>query len=234
MKSRILIIEDEFNLADMIKDWFEEKGVSVEIRTDGNEGYACALSGDYDAIILDVMLPGMDGFSILKMLKANNVETPVLMLTARSELRDKLKGFKDGACDYLTKPFAIEELDARVNVMLMRYGADRRGTKSDENHLEYEDLILDVGGHILRCKEKRIQLSQKEAKLMEYFMKNHNQVLSKEQITIAIWGADCDAEYNHEEVYISFLRKKLKYLGTDVRIETVRGAGYYLKETTDK
>lgn len=234
MKSRILIIEDEFNLADMIKDWFEEKGVSVEIRTDGNEGYACALSGDFDAIILDVMLPGMDGFSILKMLKANNVETPVLMLTARSELRDKLKGFKDGACDYLTKPFAIEELDARVNVMLMRYGADRRGTKSDENHLEYEDLILDVGGHILRCKEKRIQLSQKEAKLMEYFMKNHNQVLSKEQITIAIWGADCDAEYNHEEVYISFLRKKLKYLGTDVRIETVRGAGYYLKETTDK
>ena len=198
--TKILIIEDEIRLADVLYDWFYNKNFQVTVCHDGISGYETALRNSYDAIISDVMLPGIDGFSIVKKLRGMKVWTPIIMLTARVELQDKLQGFDAGAEDYLTKPFEMEKLDARVKVLLRK----------------------NVGN-------KKVKLSGKEYALLSYFVKNYDQVLSKEQITVRIWGYDTDVEYNNEEVYISFLRKKLKFIETDMVIETVRGVGYRLR-----
>ena len=185
-------------------------------------------------IIEDVMLPGMDGFSIVKKLRGMKVWTLIIMLTARVELKDKLQGFDAGAEDYLTKPFEIEELDARVKVLLRK---NEKGTEvTAEETRKKPDFVLEKNSHILKDSvgNKKVKLSGKEYTLLSYFVENYDQILSKEQITVRIWGYDTDVEYNNEEVYISFLRKKLKFIETDTVIETVRGVGYRLRGKKDE
>ena len=207
--TKILIIEDEIRLADVLYDWFHSKNFQVTVCHDGISGYETALKNSYDAIISDVMLPGIDGFSIVKNLRSMKVRTPVIMLTARVELQDKLQGFDAGAEDYLTKPFETGERP---------------------------DFVLEKNSRILKNSvgNKKVKLSGKEYTLLSYFVENYNQILSKEQITVRIWGYDTDVEYNNEEVYISFLRKKLKFIETDTVIETVRGVGYRLRGKNDE
>lgn len=230
---KILIIEDEIRLADVLYDWFYNKNFQVTVCHDGTSGYETALKNSYDAIISDAMLPGIDGFSIVKNLRSMKVRTPVIMLTARVELQDKLQGFDAGAEDYLTKPFEIEELDARVKVLLRK---NEKGKEEEEETGERPDFVLEKNSRILKnsVRNKEVKLSGKEYTLLSYFVENYDQVLSKEQITIRIWGYDTDVEYNNEEVYISFLRKKLKFIGTDTVIETVRGVGYRLRGKNDE
>ena len=229
---KILIIEDEIRLADVLCDWFQSKNFQVTVCHDGISGYESAVEKTYDAIITDVMLPGMDGFSIVKKLRNRKVRTPVIMLTARVELQDKLRGFEAGAEDYLTKPFEIEELDARIKVLLRQ---NRKETELEES-TDRMDFILEKNSRILKnaADGKSVKLSVKEYTLLSYFAENYGQVLSKEQITVRIWGYDTDVEYNNEEVYISFLRKKLKFIGTDSIIETIRGVGYRLRGKEDE
>ena len=222
----LLIIEDELRLSDMLRDYFVGKDHAVTLCGDGRSGLETALSSRYDAIVLDVMLLGMDGFEVLRRLRAADDDTPVLMLTARSSLQDKLSGFENGAEDYLTKPFDIEELDARLHVLT------RKRTVLEDAALCFGELSLRHDDHLLLNSKSglSVALSAKEYTLMSYFMENAGQLLSKEQITVRIWGYETDVSYNNEEVYISFLRKKLAYLQTDARIETVRGAGYRLRK----
>lgn len=233
---KLLIIEDAYFLADMMKDYFTAKGWEAVTCLRGDSGYEEFRKKEWDAVILDVMLPGMDGFTILKKIRAEGNRTPVLMLTARTELRDKLKGFEAGAEDYLTKPFAIEELEMRLQVLSRKAlgkTTDDAGSSTalfSEGTLLYEDLLLNINSHLLSNEQngKNVQLPLKEFSLMEYLMRNSGLVLSKDQITQSIWGYESDVEYNNAEVYISFLRKKIKFLGSNVQIITIRGAGYAL------
>ena len=234
MVEQLLIIEDETRLADILHDWFIHKEFKVTVCNDGISGYEAALKESYDVIISDVMLPGMDGFTLVKKLRDMKVRTPVIMLTARVELQDKLQGFDAGAEDYLTKPFEIEELDARVKVLLRKNGKMTRTDFADD--LTGQDFILEKSSRLLKstASNKTVKLSAKEYTLLSYFMENFGQILSKEQITVRIWGYDTNVEYNNEEVYISFLRKKLKFIGTRTSIETVRGVGYRLRSKEDE
>lgn len=226
---KMLVIEDEPRLADILCDWFTEKGFEVAVCHEGITGYESAVKGAFDVIISDVMLPGKDGFTLVKNLRNLKIKVPVIMLTARTGLQDKLQGFEAGAEDYLTKPFEIEELDARVRVLLRKCGNNME--KEAENKLVCQDFVLEEDTHLIRNEEnnKNVKLSLKEYTLLKYFMQNYDQLLTKEQITVHIWGYDTDVTYNNEEVYISFLRKKMKFIGTKVKIVTVRGGGYRLK-----
>lgn len=230
---KLLIVEDEYRIARLIADWFASKGIQADIVSDGRSGYKAAMDGQagYDLMILDVMLPQMDGFEVLRRLRAEGCHLPVLMLTARTELEDRLAGFDAGAQDYLAKPFDLRELEARVSVLTQKGVAGRAGSAVKKDELTYKNLILNMNEHTLKSGSdgREVRLPQKEYSLMEYFMKNPNQILSKEQITVRIWGYDCDASYNHEEVYISFLRKKMKFLKSEAAIVTIRGAGYALR-----
>ena len=219
---RILIIEDEYTLADIISSRLKKEKYIVDISTDGEEGLYNALSNIYDLIILDVMLPKVNGFEILKEIRSNNISSKVIMLTAKSELDDKLYGFDNGSDDYLTKPFHMEELIARINVQL------RKTNISNKNILEYGDLELDLKNSKLICKTNKesIELVCKEFQLVEYFISNSNQVISKDQIYDKIWGIDNVLESNNLEVYLSFIRKKLKSIGSNVNIKSLRGLGY--------
>ena len=217
---RILIIEDEFNLADAIKSRLEED-YTVDIETDGLNGYYKALENNYDLIILDIMLPNMDGVSILNELRCNNIDSKIIMLTAKSMIEDKLTCFKDGANDYLTKPFHIDELIARINVQLNNFS----------QKIKYKDLELDIKSSKLICTKnnEEVELVCKEFKLLEYFMNNNEQILSKEQIYDKVWGMDNEIESNNLEVYLTFIRRKLKAIGTVVNIKSVRGLGYKME-----
>ena len=223
---RVLIIEDEFNLADVICDSLKKEKYQVDIRTDGEEGYYDALTGIYDLIILDVMLPHMNGFDILKGLRKEGVESKIIMLTARGELSDKLNGFAQGANDYLAKPFHIEELLARVNAQLKnQVNIDKKDI------LEYGDLSLDINKSIITCitNNQSIELVCKEFQLIEYFMKNNEQILSREQIYDKVWGMENEIESNNLEAYLSFIRKKLKAIDSKVNIKSCRGLGYKME-----
>ena len=223
---RVLIIEDEYNLADVISESLKKEKYQVDIKTDGEEGYFDALTGIYDLIILDVMLPHMNGFDILKGLREENVESKIIMLTAKSELSDKLNGFSRGANDYLSKPFHIEELLARVNAQLKnQVNIDKKDI------LEYGDLLLDVNKSVVTCKtnNQSIELVCKEFQLLEYFMKNTEQILSREQIYDKVWGMENEIESNNLEAYLSFIRKKLKAIDSKVNIKSCRGLGYKME-----
>lgn len=225
---RILIVEDEYNLADAISSKLKREKYTVDIITDGEEGLYHALTDIYDLIILDVMLPNRNGFEILKSLRENQIKSKVIMLTARSSLEDKLDGFDKGANDYLTKPFHMDELLARVNAQLKSpENLERKGV------LEFGDLELDLTSSVLNCKTTRnhIELVCKEFQLLEYFMKNPNQILSKEQIYDKVWGIDNEILSNNLEAYLSFLRKKLKAIGSNVNIKSSRGLGYRLESS---
>ncbi len=225
---RILIVEDEYNLADAISSKLKKEKYVVDILTDGEEGLYHALTNIYDLIILDVMLPNKNGFSILKAIRENSIKSKVIMLTARSSLEDKLDGFEKGANDYVTKPFHLDELIARVNAQLKN-----KDYLEKKEVLEFDDLELDLTTSVLNCKTTRnhIELVCKEFQLLEYFMNNPNQILSKEQIYDKVWGIDNEIVSNNLEAYLSFLRKKLKAIGSNVNIKSSRGLGYKLESS---
>lgn len=220
---RILIIEDEVALADALAQIFYKNRYIADVSNDGESGLDNALTNIYDVIILDIMLPKMNGFDVLKNMRLNGIQTPVLLLTAKDEISDKVTGLDLGADDYLTKPFATEELLARVRSMYRR-----KAKVIVENALSYEDISLNLSTYELECDGNSVKLGLKEYSIMEFFLKNHGMVISKEKLIEKIWGYESDAEYNNVEVYISFLRKKLSHIKSRVSIKTVRGVGYRL------
>ena len=222
---RILIVEDEFNLADVIASRLKKEKYTVDISTDGDDGSYKAMTNIYDLIILDVMLPYKDGFTILKELKENNIKAQVIMLTAMDGIEDKLNGFKGGADDYLTKPFHLEELVARVNIKL------KKSINSDNNYLEYGDIRLDLNKKkIINTNTKEeIDVLCKEFLLLECLLRNKDQVVSKEFIYDYVWGMDNESISNNLEAYISFIRRKLKAIDSTVNIKALRGLGYKLE-----
>ena len=220
---RILIVEDELRLADTLRRLLLRAGYTVDLRHDGAAGLDEALSGIYDLLVLDVILPKMDGLSLLKTLRKQGSTLPVLMLTAKSELRDRVEGLDCGADYYLTKPFESEELLACVRALL------RRENREDAVGLHWEDLTLEQRTVSLRCGDKTVPLSRKEYNLMALLLQNGQQVVTKEQILLKVWGYDTDAEDNSVEVYVSFLRRKLEHLSSRVRIRTRRSVGYCLE-----
>lgn len=221
---KILLIEDEKRMAEAVGELLRQEGYDVDVRLEGLSGFDAMVSGDYNAAICDVMLPNMNGFEIVKSVRKKGVNTPVLMLTAKSDLYDKVEGLDSGADDYLTKPFQVEELLARVRALL------RRDTKVKDDCLSSGDLSLNTNSMTLSCRKsgKEIRLPEKEFHIMECLMSNKDRIISKEQLTVKAWGFESEAEYNNVEVYISFTRKKLKFLGTAVEIKSVRGMGYVL------
>lgn len=221
----ILIIEDEFNLADAIKSMLKKENYIIKICTNGTEGEDEALSGIYDLILLDVMLPGKNGFEILKSIRKENINSKVIMLTAKANIDDKMEGFNEGANDYLTKPFHMDELVARINVQL------KRNVKNQKNVLTFGDLELNTTTLKVTCTKTNevVELIKKEFQLLEYFINNPNQVLSKEQIYDRVWGLDNEVESNNLEAYLSFVRKKLRAIDSTVIIKSVRGMGYKIE-----
>lgn len=220
----ILIIEDEYSLADAVAESLNSEGFNTCIKNNGEDGEDEALTDNYDLILLDVMLPKKNGFDILKSLRNMKINTPVIMLTAKSEIEDKLNGLEHGADDYVTKPFAMRELIARAKAVLKR-----AKNIEDTELLEYGDISLDVKNAMLRCGDNEIQISGKELDLMELLLVNKNQVSTKENIIERIWGYESEAEYNNVEVYITFIRRKLKLINSKVKIKAVRGLGYKLE-----
>ncbi len=220
---KILIIEDEYNLADAIKSILVEERYDVTINTDGEVGLDNALSGIYDLMILDVMLPHVNGLKILKKIREEKIEIKVIMLTAKNSIEDKMQGFQGGADDYLTKPFYMEELLARVNLQLRKRSGNVYNKK-----LEVGDIALDISKlELISLKtSESINVIGKEFQLLELFMHHPNQVLEKEQIFIKIWGYDSESDMNTLEAYISFLRKKLKLLSSCIIIKSIRNIGY--------
>ena len=225
---KILIIEDEYSLADAISETLKKENFMTNIITDGEEGEDEALTGVYDLILLDIMLPNKDGFKILDSLQKAKIETPVIILTAKSEIYDKLNGLENGADDYITKPFHIKELVARIKVVLKR-----KTDVKDLSIIQYEDLSLNLRNGKISCQNNEITINGKELELLEILMINKNKAVSREILADKIWGYNSDAEYNNVEVYISFLRKKLKLLKSKVEIKTVRGIGYILEVQND-
>ena len=216
-------------LADLISERLRKEKYSVDVSYDGEEGAFNALSGIYDLIILDVMLPYKDGFEILKEIREDKINSKVIMLTARAEIEDKLSGFNYGADDYLTKPFHMDELVARVNVQL-------RGNNSLNNDsLVFCDLKLNLKTSSLTCINtlESIDVGLKEFLLLEEFIRNPNIIISKEQIYDKIWGIDNNLESNNLEAYLSFVRKKLKIIGSTVQIKAYRGLGYKLESKNE-
>ena len=220
---KVLIVEDEYNLADVIKERLEKEKLTVDIVEDGEEGYYYASTNTYDLIILDVMLPNMSGFQILNKLRTDNINSKIIMLTARSTIEDKLNGLENGTDDYLTKPFHMDELVARVNIQLKR--------NVNNNNLSFGDLVLNTTTLKVTCAKTNevVELIKKEFQLLEYFINNPNQVLSKEQIYDRVWGIENEIESNNLEAYLSFIRRKLRVLESKVVIKSVRGMGYKIE-----
>ena len=225
-KVRILVIEDETKLADVIADSLRKEKYIVDIANDGEEGLYSVMSNSYNLVILDVMLPYVNGFDILKKIRDKKIDTKVIMLTAKSELDDKLNGLENGANDYMTKPFHIKELIARVNIQL------RKDNKNiDENYISIGNIKLDLKTSKLICNdtEETIELGSKEFYLLEYLMQNKDIVVSKEQIYDRVWGINNEIESNNLEAYMSFIRKKLKIIGANVNIRALRNLGYKIE-----
>ena len=226
---RILIVEDEKYLAEALSQLLTQQNYSVDTFNDGEEGLDNALTGIYDAIVLDVMLPGINGFDIVKTLREEKISTPVILLTAKSDVKDRIHGLDCGADDYLPKPFDTGELLARLRALT------RRGNEVvvNNNELKIGDITLDTSSMQLGSPQREIALTKKEFELLEYLIINKSMVISKEQIIEKLWGFDSEAEGNYVEVYISFLRKKLAFVSKDVTISTIRGIGYKIAESTE-
>lgn len=223
---RIMIAEDEEKLADALVQIFAKNKMTADAFGNGIDALDNALTGIYDVIVLDIMMPGMNGIEVLRKIRAEGMDTPVLMFTAKDEISDKVKGLDSGADDYLTKPFATEELLARVRALGRRSSA----AIVNSDVITCGDLSLDTAAYELSCGRNSLKLGLKEFSIMELLMKNSGRVLSKETLITKIWGYDSDAEYNNVEVYISFLRKKLDFIKSKAAIKTVRGVGYTLEE----
>ena len=219
---KILIIEDEVILAQSLKALLEKKGFEVQVCYDGESGTDYALLGIYDLLILDVMMPKMDGYQVARQVRAQRCGTPILMLTAKSALEDRIAGLNAGADYYLTKPFDSRELLACINALLRR-----QGNQVDE--LSFGNTVLDLSTSMLICGDNSVRLSAKEFDMMRFLLQSKDKNLSKEVLLARVWGYDSNAVENHVEVYIGFLRKKLQSIGSDVRIASIRRLGYHLE-----
>ncbi|MBP3808729.1 MAG: response regulator transcription factor [Eubacterium sp.] len=221
---RILIVEDEVSLAELVSERLIKERYTVDVSHDGEDGLYNALTGIYDLILLDIMLPKKDGIEILRELRAEGVTSKVIMLTAKGELEDKLIGFGEGANDYVPKPFHIDELVARINAQL-------RVASVKKEELIYGNTLLDYKTPAVCNKDtgESIKINNKEFQLLEYFMMNHSQVLSKEMIYDRVWGMENDSLSNNLEAYMSFVRKKLKMIDSNVTIKSVRNMGYRME-----
>ena len=220
---KLLVVEDEIRLAETLAQILKQSKYNVDVAHDGEAGYDCAMSGIYDVIVLDVMLPEMNGFEVVREMRRQKNYTPVILLTARSEVPDKVKGLDCGADDYLTKPFANDELIARIRALSRRKG------EIIMDELVLDDLQLNLANNTLQCDDKTIQLGLKEFEIMRILLSNPNLIVPKEDLLLKVWGTESDAEDNNVEVYISFLRKKLAYLNSRVNICTIRKVGYRLE-----
>ena len=219
----ILLVEDEVALSNAVKKILEHQGYFVDVVYDGLSAVDYAKGMDYNLIILDVMLPKLDGFEVLRILRRDGVHTPTLMLTARSAMQDKIAGLNGGADDYMTKPFDTEELLARVGALTRRTGEVIVDT------VGWEDLSLNVKSALLTCGSESVQLSRKEFEVLRLFLYNPTMIITKDQLIMRVWGVESDATDNNVEVYISFLRKKLKYLKSRVSIKNLQRIGYRLE-----
>ena len=222
---KLLLIEDEKRMADALKEILRLEKYEVDHCADGISGMDAVESREYDIIILDVMLPGKSGFDIAREARKKGISTPILMLTAKSELDDKVTGLDSGADDYLTKPFLTRELLARLRAL------GRRSLNTPDGTLTFGDISLDPASSSLCCTANRqsVRLSEKEYKILEYLIANKGQILTREQLAVKIWGHDSEAEYNNVEVYMSFTRKKLSFVEAETAIKAVRGIGYELR-----
>lgn len=221
---RILLVEDEPYIAEAIAQVLKKNRYAVDLAFDGENGLDCGLTGIYDIIVLDIMLPKLDGLRVLEQLRASGIDTPVILLTARGETEDKIRGLDTGADDYLAKPFHTDELLARLRAL-----GRRKPELNKDGVLRCGDLELDPLALTLRCNGSELQLPPKESQLMELLMRRKNMVTTKEMIIEKLWGYDTDAEENRVEIYISLLRKKIGQLDSCASIQTIRNAGYVLK-----
>lgn len=222
---KLLLIEDEKELSEALFQILTKNKYSVDAVYDGEDGLDYALTGIYDVIILDIMLPKLDGLSLLKKIRKEGILTPVIMLTAKSQIEDRVVGLDLGADDYLTKPFAVEELLARLRSITRR-----KGNVINDNILTYGDIRLNINTYDLDVNDESIRLTLKEFEIIKYFMERPKCVVSKDDLITKLWGFDSEVEYNNIEVYISFIRKKLAYLNSKVNIVTIRGVGYRLED----
>ncbi len=219
---KVLIVEDEVRLAEALEELMTQEDYDCDVVYDGEDALYYALTGIYDVIVLDVMIPKLNGFEVVKKIRENKLDTPVIMLTAKGEISDKIQGLDYGADDYMTKPFVPEELLARIRALSRRQG------EVIIEELEFEDLKLNISSYNLECGVKSIQLKYKEFEIMKLLMTNPKSIAQKEDIITKVWGIDSDAVDNNVEVYISFLRKKLSFLNSRVVITTIRKVGYKL------
>ena len=223
---KILVIEDEVMLADSLRTLLERKGFTVEVAYDGESGMDLALLGIYDLLILDVMMPKLDGYALTRTVRAQRCATPILMLTARSGVEDRIEGLNAGADYYLTKPFDTRELLACINALLRR-----QGNQVDE--MTFGNTALELGTGMLVCGDKSIRLSSREFDVMRLLLQSRERNLPKEAILARVWGYDSNAVENNVEVYVGFLRKKLLSIGSDVRIAAARRLGYHLEVASE-
>ena len=221
---KILLAEDEKRMNRALAELMRREGYEVTAVENGADALDEIEGGIYDLIVLDVMMPYMNGFEVAKAARAAGIRTPILMLTAKGELDDKVEGLDSGADDYLTKPFMTKELLARLRAL------GRRSVQSSDGSLKYEDLTLDVKNAVLKCANgQSVRLGEKELRILEYLIANQGQVLTREQIALKIWGYESDSEYNNVEVYMSFARKKLAYVESRCEIKALRGIGFELR-----
>ena len=222
---RLLLVEDEKRMAQALCEILRQENYEVDCHDNGLDGLAAIESDIYDIIILDVMLPGMNGYEIAKKTRQKGVRTPILMLTAKSDLDDKVTGLDSGADDYLTKPFMTKELLARLRALT------RRNIDTTDGTLTYGDISLDTNTSTLSCitNGQSVRLSEKEYRILEYLISNNSQILTREQLAVKIWGFENEAEYNNVEVYMTFTRKKIHFVGAKTEIKAVRGIGYELR-----
>lgn len=225
---RILLAEDEKRMAAALVALLKQEKYDVDHVKDGASALTALESGVYDIAVLDVMMPEMNGFEAARRARSGGVKTPILMLTAKSQLEDKVNGLDSGADDYLTKPFQTKELLARLRAL------GRRSASFQDGNLHFGDLTLDTSKATLNCEqtEQNVRLSEKELRILEYMFSNQGQIMTREQLAVKIWGFDNEAEYNNVEVYMSFTRKKLAFVGSNVEIKAVRGLGYELRAET--
>ncbi len=220
---RLLLVEDEKRMAQALCELLRQEKYDVDLFSDGLDGMYALETGTYDLAVLDVMLPNKNGFEIAASARKKGIKTPLLMLTAKSELDDKVTGLDCGADDYLTKPFMTRELLARLRAL------GRRNINSPDGTLTFGDIELNKETSTLYCGEDSVRLSEKELRILEYLIANQGRILTREQLATKIWGYDSDAEYNNVEVYMSFARKKLRFIHAKTEVKAVRGIGYELR-----
>lgn len=223
---KLLLAEDERRMAEALLELLRQEGYDVDWFANGTEALLAAQANVYDALILDVMLPGSDGFAITSALRREGISAPILMLTARGELEDKVQGLDSGADDYLTKPFLTEELLARLRALVRRSSG-----MNDDTQLSGGDIALDEATLTLRNIHtgESVRLGDKEFRILEYFLRNRGHILTRDQLAQRVWGYDSDTEYNKIEVYLTFTRKKLAFIESASKIKAVRGVGYELQ-----